>query len=319
MVVVDLAKLKGRRVLVTGATGFIGSWVTDALVDHGARVTAMTSGASGSQRPLRKPFSDGVNVLGADLADPAALRSVVAAVLPDLVIHQAAVTHVGRSFRRMNENIQTNIQGTVNLLMALDGAYERFVYVGSGDVYGDVAVPFREDGPTSPASPYAVSKYAAERFCRMFHQAYGWPIVCLRLFNAYGPGQSTDRIIPELIAAGLRGVSLEMTGGRQTREFTYVADVADALCRALVAPDIAGRVMNIGCGQEVAIRDIAMLVHRLLDTAPPPVLGALPYRPTEIWRMFGDSSQARHVLGWRPHIDLDDGLAQTVDWFRNRS
>src|SRR5262249_31551377 len=149
-------------------------------------------------------------------------------------------------------------------LNALGGRFERFVYVGTGDVYGDAPAPFREDGPVSPLSPYAVSKYAAERYCRMFHQAYGWPIVCVRPFNAYGPWQSTDRVIPEIILTGLTRKPLKMTEGRQTREFTYVDDEVDAFVRALTVPSVDGEVFNIGSGQEMSMRDITLSVlHRL--------------------------------------------------------
>lgn len=315
---IDLSLLRGRRVLVTGASGFIGGWVTGCLVAHGASVTAMVSGRSGRSHhgdAVLRAWPDAVTVVTAELTDPSSLRAMVERCRPELVIHQAAFTHVGRSFSQLDANIQTNIQGTVNLLTVLDGGYRRFVYVGSGDVYGDGPVPFVEDGPISPASPYAVSKYAAERFCRMFQQAYGWPIVCLRPFNVYGPGQSPDRIIPELIASGLRGEPLKMTEGRQTREFTYVGDVAQAFCRALVAPGVEGRVINIGRGEEVAIRDLALLVVELLGAAPP-LFGALAYRPTEIWRMFGDSRLAGELLDWHPATRLEDGLRHTIDWAR---
>jgi len=204
----------------------------------------------------------------------------------------------------------------VNLLQALDGRFERFVYVGSGDVYGDGPAPFREEQPVAPVSPYAVSKYAAERFCRMFHQAYEWPIVCLRPFNTYGPWQSVDRVVPELIVSGLRGKPLQMTEGRQTREFTYVEDVAEALVRALTTPGIDGEVLNIGTGEEVSMRALALAVSALLGTGIEPEFGAVPYRPTEIWRMVGDSSRAEALLGWRARHTLEAGLARTVDWYR---
>lgn len=316
---VDLALLERRRVLVTGADGFIGSWVTARLVAHRASVVAMVSTTGRDRVTSRRPFAGGVTVVASELTDVTSLRSVVDAARPELVIHLAAFTHVGRSFQRLDDNIQTNIQGTVNLLTALDGSYQRFVYVGSGDVYGDVPVPFVEDGPISPASPYAVSKYAAERFCRMFQQAYGWPIVCLRPFNVYGPGQSPDRIIPELILSALQGRPLEMTEGRQTREFTYVSDVADAFCRALVAPGVEGRVINIGRGDEVAIRDLALLVLGLLGVSTPPLFGALPYRPTEIWRMVCDNRLAGELLEWLPSTELQDGIRETIAWFRGQT
>lgn len=303
--------------LVTGASGFIGSHLTRRLARDGAQVLAMTSSPSVPER-LADVVGD-IELVEANVNDVSSLQRLVERVRPELVVHLAAFTHVGRSFERVDENIQTNIQGTVNLLEVLDGNFARFVYIGTGDIYGDAPVPFHEDGPVRPLSPYAVSKYAAERYCRMFTRAYGWPIVCLRPFNAYGPHQSGDRIIPELILAGLRGESLKMTEGHQTREFTYVEDEIDAFVRALVVPGIEGQVMNVGRGEEVSMRDIALTVLGLLDNPAEPQFGALPGRPNEVARMVGDSSRARELLGWEPAHSLTDGLEKTIAWYRERA
>jgi UDP-glucose 4-epimerase len=314
----DGDRLAGRRILVTGASGFIGSFVVRRLVGDGARVFALTSAVSSVVPERLADVVNNIEIVEANINDQSSLDHLVATAQPELVVHLAAFTHVGKSFYRVDENIQTNVQGTVNLLKSLDGHYERFLYVGTGEVYGDVPAPFHEEGPVNPVSPYAVSKYAAERFCRMFHQAYDWPIVCLRLFSTYGPGQSTDRIIPEIILAGLQEKPLRMTEGRQTREFTFVADMADALVRALVAPGIDGAVINVGQDEEVSMRDLALTILDLLGNPVEPQFGALAYRPTEIWRMVGDSSRARSVLGWQPAHSLQEGLSETIEWYRAR-
>ncbi|HWE68379.1 MAG TPA: SDR family NAD(P)-dependent oxidoreductase [Acidimicrobiales bacterium] len=313
-----MSDLAGKRVLVTGASGFLGSYAVKRLVAEGAQVFAVSSSVSATSPERLVEVVEDIELLEANMRDASSLAHVVATARPELVLHQAAFTHVGKSFSRIDENIQTNIQGTVNLLLALDGHYERFVYIGSGDVYGDVPVPFREDGPVSPASPYAVSKYAAERFCRMFHQAYGWPIVCLRPFNVYGPHQSPDRIIPELIISALSGRDLKMTEGLQTREFMYVEDVADVFVRALTQPGIDGEVINVSHGEEVSIRQLAQTVLDLMGNPVKALFGALENRPTEIWRMFGDSTKARQLLGWSPTTSLADGLSRTIDWYRSQ-
>lgn len=150
----------------------------------------------------------------------------------------------------------------------------------------------------------------------MFHQAYDWPIVCLRPFNAYGPRQTPDRVIPEIILTALRGGELAMTEGKQTREFNYVGDLADGFVRSLTAPDEAnGQVINLGCGEDVSMRDLATTILDLMGNPIEPKFGALPYRPTEIWRMYCDNTRAREVLGWEPSTSLADGLKQTVAWY----
>lgn len=307
----------GRRVLVTGASGFVGSHVVGRLVEAGAEVSAMATASASSPPPRLAVFAQHLRVLRTDIRDAAAVRAAVGAVAPDLVLHLASLTHVGRSFERAHEHIATNVEGTVHLLQALAGDYDRFVYVGSGDVYGDGPAPFREDQPVSPVSPYAVSKYAAERFCRMYHQAYGWPIVCLRPFNSFGPGQSVDRVIPELIVAGLQGRSLPMTEGRQTREFTFVTDIAEALVRALTVPDLDGEVLNLCRGEEVSMRALALLVAEVTGSGVEPAFGALPHRPNEIWRMVGDPTRTRERLGWEATVSLEEGLVRTTAWYRD--
>jgi nucleoside-diphosphate-sugar epimerase len=314
-----MSELADRRILVTGASGFLGSYVVKQLVASGAKVFAVSSSVSAATPERLIDVIDHIELLEANMRDASSLVHVVKTSRPELVLHQAAFTHVGKSFSRIDENIQTNIQGTVNLLLALDGNYERFVNIGSGDVYGDAPVPFSEAGPVQPASPYAVSKYAAERFCRMFRQAYGWPIVCLRPFNVYGPQQSPDRIIPELIISALGGHDLKMTEGRQTREFMYVEDVADVFVRSLTQPGIDGEVINISRGEEVSIRELAQTVLDLMGNPVKALFGALENRPTEIWRMFGDNSKAKELLDWTPTTSLADGLSRTIDWYRQQA
>ncbi|HVA43798.1 MAG TPA: SDR family NAD(P)-dependent oxidoreductase [Acidimicrobiales bacterium] len=309
--------VSGRRVLVTGAGGFIGSHVVRTLLAGGADVYAMSSSVSSVMPARLADISSDIRLVEANITDRSAMEAMARTVQPELVAHLAAFTHVGKSFRRVDENIATNIQGTVNLLQALDGHYERLVYTGTSEIYGDTPAPFREDGPVNPVSPYSVSKYAGERYSLMFHQAYGWPIVCLRPFNAYGPWQTPDRVIPEIILTALRRGELLMTDGRQTREFNYVEDLAAGFVAALATPGNEGTIINLGCGQDVSIRDLTTLVLELMGDPIQAKLGALPHRPTEIWSMFCDNTLARERLGWAPAHDLRDGLAKTIEWYRS--
>ena len=303
---------------MTGAGGFIGSHVVRALLAEGAEVYAMSSSVS-SLLPVRlADVAADVRIVEASVADRSAMEAMARSVKPELVAHLAAFTHVGKSFRRVDENIATNVQGTVNLLQALAGEYERFVYTGTSEIYGDIPTPFREDALVNPVSPYSVSKYAGELYCRMFHKAYRWPIVCLRPFNAYGPWQTPDRIIPEIVLTALQGRELLTTEGRQTREFNFVSDLADGFVAALTAPDVDGEVINLGCGQDIAIRDLTVKVLDMMGNPVTARIGAVPHRPTEIWSMYCDNTKARKLLGWSPAHTLDGGLEETIAWYRDR-
>src|SRR5205807_750939 len=225
--------------------------------------------------------------------------------------------HVGKAWQRVDECVQTNVQGTMNLVQSLERvAYERMVYVGTGEIYGDVAVPFREDAAVNPVSPYAVSKYAAELLCRTFHQGRDRPIAMARPFNAYGPAQSPDRIVPELIVRGLRGEDVPMTEGRQTRELNYVEDLLEGLLLLGAADDVDGEVFNLGGGEEHTMREVATIVLGLLDTPSSAKFGTIPERPNEIRRMVSDSGKARARLGWKPTHTLEEGLRATIAWYR---
>src|SRR5438067_4068211 len=308
--------LSGARVLVTGASGFIGSHLTRRLVDDGADVHALTSAVSSVYPTRLVGLRDDIVLHEGNLNDQGAMRALARVVRPEYVFHLGAYTHVGKSWERIDECTQTNVAGTVNLLRAIeDTGYRRLVFTGTSEIYGAVGVPFREDATVEPGSPYAVSKYAAERFCRMLHRGRGWPIVLLRPFNAYGPAQSPDRVIPEVIVRALEGRELQMTSGTQTREFNYVVDLVDGFVRAALTPGVEGELLNLGCGEEIAVADLATKILGLMGDPIEVRIGALPERPNEIPRMRSDSTKARELLGWAPAHTLDEGLQRTIEWY----
>jgi UDP-glucose 4-epimerase len=310
-------ELAGERVLVTGASGFIGSHLTRRLIAEGAEVHALTSTVSSVYPTRLLEVRDQITLHEASLSDRGALQLVAADVRPSYVFHLGAYTHVGKSWQRVDECIQVNIQGTVNLVMALEPfGFTRLVNVGTSEIYGDVDVPFREDGPVHPISPYSISKHCAEEYCRLFADARGWPVVRVRPFNAYGPMQSPDRVIPEIITRALQRQPLKMTLGTQTREFNYVEDLADGMIHAATAAGADGELFNLGCGREVSMRDLATLILDQMDNPIEADFGALAERPIEIPRMYADASRAERRLGWRAATPLEDGLARTIAWYR---
>lgn len=311
-----MTDLERARVLVTGASGFIGSHLVRRLVEGGADVHALSSSVS-SAFPVRLvDLRDRIVLHGANLIDRGALEELMRRVRPSVVFHLGAYTHVGKSWQRVDECIQVNIQGTVNLLGALEEVgYERFVYCGSSDVYGDIDVPFRESDEVNPLSPYAVSKYAAENYCRMLHAGVGRPIVCIRPFNAYGPAQTPDRVIPEIIVRALRGQELKMTSGTQTREFNFVEDLAEGFVQIATTEGVEGEIFNLGSGEETSMRDLTTTILDLMGNPIEPRFGALPDRPGEIWRRYSDSSKVQTMVGWQPRHAFRQGLELTIDWY----
>jgi UDP-glucose 4-epimerase len=178
-------------------------------------------------------------------------------------------------------------------------------------------VPFDESQCPEPISPYAITKYAGELYCRMKQRLAGsGAIVVVRPFNTFGPYQSAKAVIPELIIKCLLGQPVQTTAGEQTREFNYVSNIVDGLVLAAQHKGSIDGPVNIAAGEEVAIRDLVQKIAELSETKSKIEIGALPYRPTEIWRMYADSSRARSILGWKPQVKLADGLKRTVDWFR---
>jgi nucleoside-diphosphate-sugar epimerase len=309
--------LRDKHVLVTGGAGFIGAHLVQRLVADGADVHVLTSEVSSLFPGRLLEIKNKITVHEGNVVDRSAMDSVARNVRPQVIYHMAAFTHVGKSWTRVDECIQTNVQGTVSLLQALhEVGYERFLNFGTSEIYGDIPAPFQEDAIVNPISPYAVSKYSAERFCRMFHRSYGWPLVMLRPFNAYGPGQTPDRVIPEIIARAFRGQELAMTQGLQTREFNYVEDLVDGFVRAAVTPGIEGEVINIGCGEDISMRDLATTILDLMGNPITPKFGALPERPAEIMEMRCDNTKARALLGWEPKHSLAEGLAKTIEWYK---
>ncbi len=306
-----------KRVLLTGASGFIGAHVARLLVREGSEVHGLTSNVSSIYPDRLRDIRADITLHEANLMDRTAIEKLVHDVKPQIVLHLGAYTHVGKSWNRVDECIQANIQGTVNLLEAMaDVGYDRFVNTGTSEIYGAVDVPFREDVCPKPVSPYAVSKYSAEMYCRLGIESYEWPIVMVRPFNAYGPGQSPDRIIPEVIVRALRGEDLAMTTGNQTREFNYVEDLAEGFVLAATVDGVDGELINIGCGEEVKINDLTRRILTLMGDPITADFGALPDRPIEIWRMFCDNTKARELLGWTPRHSLEDGLDKTIEWYR---
>ena len=334
-----MTTLTGVRVLVTGATGFIGSHLAERLVAEGAEVTlAVEPGAS--QANVAN-LLDKVRVHEVDLRDGQMVQELMRECQPSKVYHLAAVgvTEPGIDPRL---TVQVNVMGTLNLLDALrETDCDCFVNTGTCYEYGHNTPPppvppkvggpgshippnfggpggQREDQMVDPINAYAASKSAAWLFCNMYHRTRGYPIVTLRPFTVYGPRQSERALIPQVILSALRGEDFEMTGGEQTRDFTYVDDVVEGYIRASLSEKAIGQTINLGTGEERPIKDVVLKVLELMGNPVKPMIGELPYRPREVRRLYSDSSKARELLGWQSQVSLEDGLRKTIEWYTEK-
>jgi nucleoside-diphosphate-sugar epimerase len=298
------------RFLVTGASGFIGSTVVEMLVQRAADVHCLL--LPGDSAPNLDEVRQDVRFHRADLTDKGPVRSIVRAVQPEAILHLAAVgvtdVNVDPAWA-----VQVNVEGTLNLLQALDGDYRVFVNTGTCHEYGDNEPPFREEQDPRPELPYAITKTAVWHFCRRLHKTRGWPIVTVRPFTVYGPRQPEKAFIPACIRAAQKGTDFCMTGGEQRRDLVYVTDVAEGFIRAATVPEAVGGTFNLCTGQEVALYDVARSIVEQMGSPIALQRGVLPYREGEIWHLVGDNTRARTILGWEPRVTLEQGLAQTIE------
>ncbi len=310
-----MGRMNNRKVLITGASGFIGSHLTRLLVDEGADVSIVVRYGSIEHNVRLSPLWEEMEIFEADIRNIESLSPLRGKKF-DFVFHLAAYNHVGNSFLHFNEALNTNCNGTANLLETLDN-YEKFVYISTSEVYGlQDSVPFIEHKYPHPISPYSVGKYAGELYSLMKCNEANRPIVVLRPFNAFGPYQSTRAVIPELIDKCLKGVPILTTEGKQTREFNFVTDLVEGMVLASISEKNVGEIVNLGTGKDMAICDVANLIHKKTESKSELRIGVLPTRPNEIWKMRSDASKAKKLLGWEPKVSFEKGLEITIEWSR---
>lgn len=311
------------RILVTGGAGFIGSNLTIRLVEAGHAVTVLDDLSTGHLENLL-PVQDAVRFVEGDVRDPEAV--LAAARGAEIVFHQAALPSVPRSIAAPGETNAVNVGGTMNVLLAARAeGVRRVVFASSSSIYGDAPeLPKREDMAPAPRSPYAVSKLAAELYCRVFARVYGLETVCLRYFNVYGPRQSPSSeyaaVVPRFIRARLAGEAVVIHGdGRQTRSFTYVDDVVEANLRAARAAGASGEAVNIAGTERTSLNELDRRIRDLAGASPDLEPRYGPERPGDVKHSYADLSNARRLLGYEPSVALADGLRRTVEWIRTTS
>jgi UDP-glucose 4-epimerase len=307
--------------LVTGGAGFIGSHLVEALVQQGQRVRVLDDFSTGQRANLADlvPASE---VIEGDVANPAALDRAVKGV--EVIYHLAALASVQKSIDDPASTHRVCATGTLNVLdAARRQGVRRLVYAGSASAYGLPSRPVQtEDESLQPLSPYAAAKLAGELYCQAFTTSFGLETVRLRFFNIFGPRQRADSPYSGVIALFTAALTARRTptifgDGMQTRDFTYVTDVVQALQKAALVPGVAGRVYNVGTGRPVSLLDLLGELNSLLGTKINPI--NQPGRAGDIRHSCADISRIRRDLGYEPAVTFPTGLAHTVAWYRQQS
>jgi NAD dependent epimerase/dehydratase len=315
-----------RKILVTGADGFIGSHLTEALLQDGYDVRAFVLYNSfnswGWLDHVPKSVRDNLDVFAGDIRDPHGVKEAMKGC--DVVVHLAALIAIPYSYHSPDTYVDTNVKGTLNVLQAArELGVRRVVHTSTSEVYGTARfVPITEEHPLQGQSPYAATKIAADQLVYSFYASFGLPVVIARPFNTYGPRQSARAVIPTIIAqiaSGQRQIKLGATS--PTRDFNYVSDTVAGFVAALNSDQGLGEVVNFGSNFEISIGETAHLIAKVMNTEIEIITDEERLRPenSEVQRLWSDNTKAKGVFGWQPTYagreGLESGLSETAAWF----
>ncbi len=301
--------------LVTGGAGFIGSHISETLVKRGHRVRVADNFITGFKHNIR----DGVEFLEGDCANPEFAKKIVEGM--DYVIHQAAIPSVPRSVDKPLESHRANVDGMLHMLLASrDAGVKRLVFAGSSSVYGDTEVlPKVETMQPHPMTPYALQKLMSESYGQMFTSLYGFETVTTRYFNVFGPrqdpGSPYSGVISLFIKALSEGTRPVIYGdGEQTRDFTFVANVVDGVIRSAETPGVGGEVFNVATNSRISLNQLLAVLNKIFGTNLTPIYKDA--RKGDVRDSQADITKAERLLGYKPTVSLEDGLRETVKWFK---
>jgi nucleoside-diphosphate-sugar epimerase len=311
-----------EKMVVTGGAGFIGSNLAEFLLSQGHSVLLVDDFSTGRESNLQfwsTKAGERVRLLRADVNETERLRQAFAGVR--YIFHQAAIPSVPRSIADPKSTERANINGTLSLLLAArDAGVQRVVVASSSSIYGDdPGLPKVEDRRGNPLSPYALSKVVTEEYCRLFQRLNGIETVCLRYFNVFGPRQDPKSeyaaVVPRFIASMLAGRPPTIYGdGKQTRDFTFVANVVEANWKAATHPAASGEAFNVGCGTQTSLNELVDVLKRILNSSIEPVYE--PSRMGDVRNSVADISKAARLLEYHPAVDLQEGLRRVLEWYR---
>jgi nucleoside-diphosphate-sugar epimerase len=311
---------KGKRVLVTGGTGFVGGHLMERLVREGAQVRVLTRQGRSGAVALPAEVLAGIEFIPGSVTEVPAVEAAVRGV--EYIFHLAAIVSIPYSRQYPRETFEANTLGTVNVLIgARQEGVSRLVVTSTSDVYGQPrSLPVDEDHPLRGLSPYsATSKIGAEKAAESFHASFELPVTVVRPFNTYGPRQSLRAIIPTIIAQALQGGEIRLGDTTRTRDFTFVQDTVEGMLRAAASERTVGTVLNIGTGIESSVAELAQTILALTGREGEIVPDPQRFRPqkTDVPRLCAGIGRSRELLGWAPHTGLIEGLDRTISWFRS--
>lgn len=317
--------MKDKKVLVTGADGFIGSHLVEALLGEGCRVKAFVYYNSfnswGWLDTLSKDKMKDIEIFAGDIRDPNGVREAVKGV--DMVFHLAALIGIPFSYHSPDSYIDTNIKGTLNILQACrDYAIERVIVTSTSEVYGTAQyVPIDEKHPLQGQSPYSASKIGADRIAESFYRSFGSPVIIARPFNTYGPRQSARAVIPTIITQLLNNKKeIHLGALHPTRDLNYVSDICRGFISLAGCNEAVGKEINIGSGTEISIGNLAEQLIKLTGSDARIVSEEQRKRPekSEVERLVCDNSLLQSLTGWKPEVSLKEGLERTIAWLRDK-
>lgn len=316
--------LTNKKVLVTGADGFIGSHLVETLLDEGYNVKAFTYYNSfnswGWLDTFPKQKLKNIEVFTGDIRDPNGVKTAVKDI--DIIFHLAALMAIPFSYHSPDSYVDTNIKGTLNVLQASrDYDIERAIVTSTSEVYGTAQyVPINETHPLQPQSPYSATKIGSDAITKSFYRSFDTPVTIARPFNTYGPRQSARAVIPTVIIQLLNGSKEIRIGSlHPTRDLNYVDDMCKGFVAIAKCDDAVGREVNIGSGEEISIGRLVNLIIELINPAAKIISEEQRKRPdkSEVEKLLCDNSLIKSLTGWEPEIPLREGLIRTIEWFRN--
>lgn len=314
--------LENKKVFVTGADGFIGSHLTEALVKKGAHVTALSQYNSFNYQGWLEDIDcrDRVEIISGDVRDPHFCKAVTKNI--DVIFHLAALIAIPYSYIAPESYVATNVSGTLNICQAaLENNCQRIIHTSTSEVYGTAQyVPIDEKHPLQPQSPYSASKIGSDAMAMSFFNSFNLPLTIARPFNTYGPRQSARAVIPTIIsqiAAGKKEIKLGDTS--PTRDFNYVEDTCRGFIALAESEETIGKTINIGSNFEISVQDTLDMIKTLMNSDVRFVTDQQRMRPekSEVFRLWCDNTQIYNLTGFKPQIDLKEGLKRTIEWFLN--